>query len=424
MTMFSRLTLNSFWLLLARIGTQAGLALFTIILARQFGSSVFGEYTFIASLIVIGNVVTTFGTDMLLIREIAAGDKLSDLFSALLIQILLSAIFIAGILILSSHLPNLNQESVIALRIYSFSLIPLAFFTVFTTILRGKQHMVAYSLLNLALIILQLAAIFWLRLHGGGIVILAILLLAVQVIGTLVAGALCQFQVNYSSQPWRALLGQLWYLVKACAPIALLGLLGILYQRMSSILILSLSGTASTGYYSAAARVVEAAKIGHVAVFTALYPLMAQVHATNKPNWIEAFRFPVLLLSGGAIIASFLLSWQAKPFISILFGPGYISSIPALQVLAWMLIPYTINSFLSLAYLAEGEVTIIMIALMATIITLAALTVWWDPLMNIKGAAWAALFSETLQSIILSSWYFKQHRKLIIRRPVERHCIS
>jgi O-antigen/teichoic acid export membrane protein len=422
--MFSRLTLTSLWLLMARIGTQVGLAVFTIILARQFGSSVFGEYTFIASLIVVGNVVTTFGTDMLLIREIASGDILPDLFSALMIQILLSVLFIAAIEILSSHLPNLDQDAVIALRIYSYSLIPLAFFTVFTTILRGNQHMAAYALLNLSLMMLQLAAIFWLKVHGGGIIILSILLLAVQLIGTLVAGALCQFQIEYSSQPWRAQLGQLWYLVKACAPIALLGLLGILYQRMSSILVLSLSGTASTGNYSAAARVVEAAKIGHVAVFTALYPLMAQVHATNKPNWIEAFRFPVLLLSGGAIIASLLLSWQAKLFIFILFGPGYISSIPALQVLAWMLIPYTINSFLSLAYLAEGEVTIIMIALMATIITLAALTVWWDPLMNIKGAAWAALFSETLQSIILSSWYFKQHRKLIIGRPVEGHCIS
>ena len=116
---------------------------------------------------------------------------------------------------------------------------------------------------------------------------------------------------------------------------------------------------------------MEAAKIGHVAVFTALYPLMAQVHATGKPHWIATFRLPVLLLSGGAIFASLILSGLAKPFILILFGPGYTSSIPPLQVLAWILIPYTINSFLSLAFLAEGDVSIIMIALMATIITLA-----------------------------------------------------
>ena len=65
-----------------------------------------------------------------------------------------------------------------------------------------------------------------------------------------------------------------------------------------------------------------------------------------------------------------------------------------------------------------------MIALIATNITLAALTVWWDPRMNIKGVAWAALFSETLQSIILSSWYFKQHPKVIIGRPIEEHSLS
>lgn len=358
-----------------------------------------------------------------LFAKLRQGIDFPIFFPALLIQILLSAIFIAVIMIVSSYLPNLDQEAVTALRIYSFSLIPLAFFTVFTTILRGKQHMVAYALLNLALMILQLAAILWLWLHGGGIIILAILLLLVQVIGTLVAGTLCQFQIHYSSQPWPVLLGQLWNLVKVCAPIALLGLLGILYQRMSSIMILSLSGSASTGYYSAAARVVEAAKIGHVAVFTALYPLMAQVHATGKPHWIGAFGLPVLLLSGGAIIASFILSWMAKPFIFILFGPGYITSVPPLQILAWMLIPYTVNSFLSLAFLAEGDATIIMIALAATIITLAILTIWLDPLMNIKGAAWAALFSETLQSIILSGCYFKQHGKVIMSL-VETHDLS
>jgi O-antigen/teichoic acid export membrane protein len=408
--MFSRLTLNSLWLLIARISTQVGLALFTILLARQFGSSVFGEYTFIASIGVIGNVLTTFGTDMLLIREIAGTGKQTDIFPALVIQIFLSAIFIAVVVIVSPQMSNLDLEAVSALRIYSLSMIPLAFFTVFTTILRGKQQMISYASLNMALIILQLVAIFWLGLHDGGIIVLAILLLIVQVIGTLLAGYLCQFQIQYSAQSLSNLWRQLWHLVKICAPIALLGLLGILYQRLSLIIILSLSGTASTGYYSAATKVVEAAKIGHVAVFTALYPLMAQVNATGKSNWVQTFRLPVLLLLCGAIIASSILSWLAKPTISILFGPEYISSASPLQVLAWILIPYTINSFLSLVFLAEGNIPIIMIALTIGIITLIILTNWLIPLMYLKGAAWAALFSETVQSFILITGYFQLHR--------------
>jgi O-antigen/teichoic acid export membrane protein len=193
-----------------------------------------------------------------------------------------------------------------------------------------------------------------------------------------------------------------------------LGLLGILYQRLSLIIILSLSGTTSTGDYSAAARVVEAAKIGHVAIFTALYPLMAQVNATGKLNWASTFRLPILVLLGGAITASFILSWLAKPSISILFGSGYISSVSPLQVLSWILVPYTINSFRSLVFLAEDDVFIIMLSLMAGIITLVILTIWLEPLMNLKGAAWAALFSESLQSLILIGRYFQRHCNILI----------
>jgi O-antigen/teichoic acid export membrane protein len=254
-------------------------------------------------------------------------------------------------------------------------MVPLAFFNVSATILRGKQRTASYASLNLALIILQLTALFLLRLQGGGIIVLAILLLSVQAIGVILAGHLCQFQILFSSQPFHELVRQLFYLIRICAPIAVLGLLCILYQRLSLIIILSISGTTSTEDYSAAAIIVEAAKIGHVAIFTALHPLMTQVNATDKLNWVSTFRFPVLLLLGGAITASFILFWLAKPFISILFGTGYNFSSSPLQVLSWFFVPYTINSFLSLVFLAENKVLIIMLSLMTWIITLIILTI-------------------------------------------------
>src|SRR5512141_2534075 len=131
----SRLSLNSLWLLLSRLGTQAGMALFTILLARGLGSTMFGEYAFIASVIVIGNVLTTFGTDMLLIREIAQTDDLTQLGSALLVQLVLSAVFVGIVLVGSSMLPSQDLIGASALRIYSLCMFPLAFYTVFTTAL-------------------------------------------------------------------------------------------------------------------------------------------------------------------------------------------------------------------------------------------------------------------------------------------------
>jgi hypothetical protein len=69
-----------------------------------------------------------------------------------------------------------------------------------------------------------------------------------------------------------------------------------------------------------------------------------------------------------------------------------------------MLTPYTINMFYSLAFLAKGDVNIIMIALMTGIITLAILTLWWEPLTSLKGAAWAALSAEVVHLLF---WSFK-----------------
>ncbi len=359
MKIITRLGVNSLWLIAARIGTQAGMAFFTILLARRLGSAAFGEYAFIAALILIGNVLTTFGTDMLLIRNIAATDELDWLSPALIIQIVLSIILIVIILPASSFMPNVSPDAAVALQIYSLSLLPLAFYTVFSTALRGKQRMGSYTVLNLILIVLQVGVALWLVWKGGNLVTLAILLLLVQFLGAGFAGLLCSNQFPGFHLSWHFPAKHLWSLLKASAPIALLSLLAILYQRLSLLILPVLGGAALTGWFSAAARIVEAAKIGHVAVFTAIYPLMAQVYAEDKSRLSETFRLPWLLLLGGAITASLILSLLSKPLVAILFGFEYISSVPILQILAWMLIPYTINTFLGLAFLAKRQEAVV-----------------------------------------------------------------
>ncbi len=62
---------NSFWLLFARLTAQALAVFFTAIIARKLGVDDFGQFSFIASLILIGNTFTNFGTDTFLVREIA-----------------------------------------------------------------------------------------------------------------------------------------------------------------------------------------------------------------------------------------------------------------------------------------------------------------------------------------------------------------
>jgi len=397
--MLLRLSLNSLWLLLARIGGQLGLAVSTIILARGLGSAAFGEYAFIVSVVFVGNVLTTFGTDMLLIREIAATNDLSDLQPALLIQLVLSGAFI-GVAVLSTLLlPGRDPAVAVSLRVYSLSLIPLAFFTVYTTALRGRQQMLAYGTLNVAIAVLQVLVSLWVLWQHGNLVELAVLLLLVQVIAALLAGLTCAAVLQEHLPFWLPSPRRLTPLLRASVPIALLGLLGVIYQRLSLLALPALAGAAATGWFSASARVVEAAKIGHVAVLTALYPMMAEARGAGVGAWSKAFRVPWLVLLAGAILASTTLYFLAAPLVHLLFGPEYAASISILRILTWMLVPYTLNSFLTLAFLARHEESAVVKALTLSTVVLLILTIWWTPQAGAVGAAGAALCAEITQAL-------------------------
>jgi len=270
----TRLAANSLWMLLSRFAAQGLAVVFTILLARRLGSAGFGEYALIATVIFAANALTTFGTDMLLIREIAATNDLSRLPYALVLQLALSALFIGAVWAFGAWIPNQSREAIIALKIYSLALVPLAFFTVFTTALRGVQRMEVYASINVVFSLLQIGAVLLLR--DKDIILLASFLLAAQIMTALCAGFLCTLLVARFWQAFPLSSFPLSSFLKEAAPIAWLALLGIIYQRLNIYLLSTLSGATETGMYSAAFRAVEASKTAHLAVFAALYPAMAQ----------------------------------------------------------------------------------------------------------------------------------------------------
>jgi uncharacterized membrane protein (Fun14 family) len=66
-----------------------------------------------------------------------------------------------------------------------------------------------------------------------------------------------------------------------------------------------------------------------------------------------------------------------------------------------MLVPYTINSFLSLAFVAGHRIRAVGRALTASLLGLALLSLWWIPAAGAVGAAWAVLVAECIQALVL-----------------------
>jgi O-antigen/teichoic acid export membrane protein len=409
MNLLTRLARNSLWLLIARVGAQVSMVIVTYLLAHRLGTAGFGEYAFIATAIVIGNTLTTFGSDMYLIREIAAKSDFSELLSVLILQLVLSCLFIGLVFLLAPYLPNQTSQSILALKVYNFALIPLAFFTVFTSVLRGAQRMSSYAWLNFAIPILQVIAISIFIQRGTSIVTLAYLLFGVQTFGTILAGILCSpFFQNLKNL--HLSLDKLVSLFCACLPIALIAILGIVYQKLS-LTMLSFLGTASmVGLFSAGARVIEAARMGHVAVFTALYPAMANADEHKLSGTFRLSGFLLILFSTGGSILIYLL---AKPVVNIFFGAEYQSSIPVLRILAFTLIPYTVNSFLSLMFLARKKEKTVLRVLSVSLLMLFGLNLGFIPHTGQVGASWAILMSEIAQAVLfLLAWLTSPFRQV------------
>ena len=419
----NRLVNNSLWMIFARFAAQGLAVIFTILLARRLGSADFGAYAFITTLIFIANAATTFGTDMLLIREIAAKDDLSGLPIALILQLVLSLVIIGMVWLFGGRIPHLSVETIAALKIYNLALIPLAFFTVFTIALRGKQLTNVYALLNIVLPLLQISAVTIFR--EKSLTHLSSLLLSVQILTALLAGLFCFFLIPCFSQVFHFSSfspSSVISFLKATAPIAWLTLLGMMYQRMNIYLLATMSGTTETGIYSAAFRAVEASKTAHLAVFVALYPAMAnegtwRYSRSNLPTRESVallglvtsdtktrFTRPSLVmpyLTLGAMLISLVLFILAKPLVILLYGDEFSASFKVLQILAWTLIPFTINTYLNLAFLVSSRERLVGRALMVSLLGLLILNLWWIPSKGPEGSAYAALVAEWIQSVIL-----------------------
>ena len=404
--LLARLSLNSFWLLTARVLSQALAVLFTLGVARALGEAAFGRFAFISAVVFIGNVLSTFGLDTLIIREVAmarstADEKISAIIhAALTLQLLLSLLFILVVWAASRRLAGGEiPAAATALRIAVLSLIPLAFSTIFSAVLRGHEKMAAYmgfSVITAAASGLGAALLYW---RGGALVGAAWVILIAQTCGAVVAYGLCR-QAMPRLRP-RRLLPKRQTLTKAWrggVMLAALMALAVLYQRLGVILLALLDGDSATGLYSAAAKVLEMLKMLPAAVFGALLPMMV---AEGRAEVRRSYRQTVVILIGLGVVVAALTALFARPMIVMLFGAGYKGAVIPLRVMAASL-PLTVLAFaLSFDLVAQQKERV---AAFATLLTLSVAAPVTAALINgwsLTGAAIAMILCETVQVVIL-----------------------
>jgi len=382
---------NSIWLFLARLTAQGLAILFIAILARHLDLEAFGQFTYIAAILLIGNTVTNFGTDTYIIREIARARQVTDLLArALGLQLFLSASWII-ITLFNRNIP---------LIVYSFALLPLAVISVATASLRAFERMDLFWALNLATGFVQiLCAIFSLDIKT---LVIALL------IGNLILAALAYWICSVSLPDFNLFpLKDFTSLFKLTLPFAALTILLVLSQRLGVLTVSALLGNASTGIFSSVTRIVDGLKIGHYAILGALLPVISRGTQESK----QSFRKGFVLLMTFSFMVSISLVIFPRLIILGLFGEKFIPAIPLLSILGWSLIPYTISSFISYDLIARGHETTLAKATLISGAVFLLLYLLLIPLYNLNGSIYAALTGEILQAIIFVAFLRPYYNK-------------
>jgi O-antigen/teichoic acid export membrane protein len=394
---------NAVWLFVGRVIGQVVAVAMTVLLAARLGVVGFGELAFVGAVVLFANVATTFGTDMVLIRDIAGHGRLDRWVAALVVQLALSIVAIALIWLVAPIIPGQRAAAVTALRISAVSLIPAALFSVCTAVLRGVGLMRTYAALGVATVVVQLAAIAAFVEPRSGVVRAVVVLLGVQVVMALAAWAVCVARIAGLGVIPRTTRADVKVMARASVSVGVLGLLGVLYQRLAAIAVAMFVGPAATGWFAGASRVVDASKTGHLALFGAVYPAMAEERSAAPPTdrrpselgW--SWRLCVLL--GGLVTAALLL---LGPFIiDVLYPATFGPSKTALAILALTVVPSTVATYQSLTLLAEHREDETLRVLLISVTVLAALLVVLIPAIGWVGACWAVLGADTTQAVLM-----------------------
>ncbi len=286
----SRLSRNTLTLLLSNMGGALLSFAISALIGRALGTEGLGVYAVAMAWVFPLSIAVEFGLGTLMTREIAqdAHSAHAYLETATLSRLLIGG---AVMLLLVAAAPLISSDPLViaGLQISAPLVIILPFYSGFTAVYKARGEMWAIPWLNIGMLFAQAVLTAAVLLAGWG-VIAALVVNVLTSAGQLVAAWAIYRWKFYTSPPaplslWRGGVERsetgvrLLPLLRRAFPFALAGFFAALQTRLSVILLERLATTAEVGYFSAASRFVEAARLIPNAFFGALFPALSALAA-------------------------------------------------------------------------------------------------------------------------------------------------
>ncbi|KKQ67140.1 MAG: Membrane protein involved in the export of O-antigen and teichoic acid [Candidatus Daviesbacteria bacterium GW2011_GWA2_38_24] len=342
----SRVLQNTSFLLSAQVITKVISFFYTLFLAKSLGVETFGLYTVALSYFSLISAVSEFGINRYLTREVALNRHLSSLLCGVLLFRLTFVSVVFAIFAVALSLLDSNASRVSLSVLAVSAVLPQAIAFTLDSIYVGLQKIKVSSIGLLSLNISTTIIGIWLISAGNNVLGAVATLILGQIIYVL---TLLLFnlkngwgQLKNSIHRERALTkAHMLKITKGSLPYGILGILGLVYFKIDSLMLGYMKGSFEVGLYGAAYRFLEAIVFVPSSVATVLFPVLAKLHQSDPPAGGEVgrlYRKSLKALFGVSILI--LIGYIfILPILILSFLPQFAASIPALRLLS-LTIPF------------------------------------------------------------------------------------
>jgi O-antigen/teichoic acid export membrane protein len=392
----SKLFSNTVWLAGGRVVSDALAFVLFILVARHFGASGIGVYSFNFALAAILYELITLGVEEYGVREFARHPAAravlirSLLGAQLLITavalILLAALAASGVL-READLPLLAFMVVYQVGSAIARTLFIPAFVHGNVVIQTASEVAS----RLATLLLALAVVYagpasltstLIGLPIFGLVLLFVAAFTAMRFGSPIAPGFARDMILRA-------LREIW-------PFAAAGLLFGLYSRTAVLVIFMLLGSAAAGLFASAFKFAEVGWLVLLMLPAASYPHLSRLFHAD-PAHFRSLSSEVLraVLVGGALIA-WGIYWVVPVLVGPLLGAEFVAAIPALHGMAgFMLVLAPCVVLARLMLVADLQRTRLRIAALQTVLNL-ALTLMLVPHLDVRGAVVAFVVTQSL----------------------------
>ncbi|MGD0950814.1 MAG: flippase [Methanotrichaceae archaeon] len=393
MNLVQRVAKNTLSLILASVISMVLGLFYGVYTARYLGPERYGTISFAIAFIGLFSILTDIGIQQLALREIARDKSLVGKYlgNIAVLKVFLTIITF-GLIALTINLLKYPDPTVKVVYLIALSTVLSAFSGMFNSVFQAFEKMEYSSIGSILNSASMLAGGLLAIYYGLSIMGFALIYVFSNALGLIYNVIIAQrlgitprLQVDY---------GFIKSLVRRALPFGIGGLFLVYYVWIARVMLSVMVNNEAVGYYSAAYNLMASLNFVPSAFVASLFPLMAIFFKGSDKSLDKVFRLGIKYMYMLALPMAVGVTLLAKEIIALIYGPKFLPSAMALEILIWAEFFIFIDVLLSQMLLSINKENITMINAGLGAALNIGLNLVLIPRLGIEGSALATLTTE------------------------------